>query len=365
MKNRINIMCFLILIFGFFIALCIKKDDPVSREERRYLAERDTLNNYFDGEFSERLETYLLDQFPLRSDFRRLKAFANFSIFGKIENQDIVIQDGYAIKLQPDYNYDGVDETMDRINALINSHFRRNRCYFALVPDKSVFYTEYDNMSCDYGRVEEAIKNKLTDNSSYIEILDTLSLKDYYRTDSHWSQDKLVDTRDALLRGMLLPESNANYESKSIEGFVGVYMSQAALNIKPDKITYLTNSVIDDAIVTDYETGNQIPVYTLEKLEDEKSMDNYDVFLSGPAALLKIDNPSADNHRTLFVFRDSYAGSLVPLLIESYQTIFLVDLRYMDSSLLTEYVSITPNDDVLFIYSTLLISMPNNFKISD
>lgn len=364
MKNKINILCFGVLIFGFFIALLVKEDSEIDREERRYLAKRDTLDNCFDGEFSEKLETYLLDQFPFRKNFRELKAFANFNIFGKIENQDIVIEDGYAIKLVPDYNFDAVYSTMEKINSLINETFRRNRCYFALIPDKSVFYTAFDDKSCDYERVEQIIKNTLPNNASYIGIRDTLELSDYYKTDSHWSQEKLLKTRDALIDGMKLPPCESEYVENTVDDFVGVYKSQAALDIKPDKITYLTNSIIDNAVVTNYETGKSASVYTLDKLSDEKSMDKYDIFLSGPAALLKIENPSATNHRTLYIFRDSYASALAPLLIESYQTIYLVDLRYIDSSLLDEFVTITPNDDVLFIYSTLLINMPNNYKIS-
>ena len=79
----------------------------------------------------------------------------------------------------------------------------------------------------------------------------------------------------------------------------------------------------------------------------------YDLFLSGATPLTVIENPNAAAKRELVIFRDSYASSLAPLLIENYSKITMVDLRYMHSSLLPEYVDFT-DADVLFLYSDRL-----------
>ena len=69
-----------------------------------------------------------------------------------------------------------------------------------------------------------------------------------------------------------------------------------------------------------------------------------------------IDNPYNWTNDRLIIFRDSFASSITPLMIEAYSEIVLVDLRYISSDMIGEYVDFE-NVDVLFMYST---SMLNN-----
>ena len=57
----------------------------------------------------------------------------------------------------------------------------------------------------------------------------------------------------------------------------------------------------------------------------------------------------------MIVFRDSFAGSLIPYLVEGYQKITLVDIRYVDSKLLGAFLKVD-NQDVLYLYSTILLN---------
>ena len=70
---------------------------------------------------------------------------------------------------------------------------------------------------------------------------------------------------------------------------------------------------------------------------------------------MEINNPSAKTERELVIFRDSFTSSLAPLLVESYKTITLVDLRYINSSILDKYINFE-NQDVLFIYNSLILN---------
>lgn len=364
-KHIINIATFSILIFGLSFSLLIKKDDLISQEERRYLVQREELkeSKFLDGSYSDVLENYALDQFPLRTSFRKIKSFSNYNLFQKIHNQDIVISDGYAIKLPMNYKYEDVEKTIEKINTLQNQMFKYNKCYISLIPDKSCFYDKYDDNKCDFDKVENILKDKINKNITYIPIKDKLELSDYYRTDSHWTQYKIEDAANTILEGMG-NKAESKYETKEIEGFYGVYYSQAALTLKPDTIKYLTNKEIESCTVYNYENNKTTSVYDLDKLTDEKSMDNYDIFLSGTAPLLRIDNPNTDSNKTLYVFRDSYGSSLSPLLIHNYKTIYVVDLRYISVPYLKKFINPNKTDDVLFIYSTLLINSPNNFKLN-
>ena len=68
--------------------------------------------------------------------------------------------------------------------------------------------------------------------------------------------------------------------------------------------------MLEGCTVYDYETDSTGGVYDLTAAEKAP----YDLFLGGPKALLRIENPAANNDRTLIVFRDSFGSSLVPLL---------------------------------------------------
>ena len=104
--------------------------------------------------------------------------------------------------------------------------------------------------------------------------------------------------------------------------------------------------------------GKTTDIYDMEKLS---SRDLYDIYLSGAASLLQITNPAAATDRELVVFRDSFGSSLIPLLIKDYARVTIVDTRYIASDLLGEYLEFD-DQDVLFIYSTLILNSSNSLK---
>ena len=59
-----------------------------------------------------------------------------------------------------------------------------------------------------------------------------------------------------------------------------------------------------------------IKIYDYDKI---KSLDKYDIYLSGASSIIDIVNPTSNSNKKLIVFRDSYGSSLVPLLIDGYE----------------------------------------------
>ena len=76
--------------------------------------------------------------------------------------------------------------------------------------------------------------------------------------------------------------------------------------------------------------------------------------------ILDPENPNAKIEKELLLFRDSFGSSLAPLLIENYKKITLIDIRYMSSKLIGEFIEFD-NQDVLFLYSTVVLNQ-NIFK---
>jgi hypothetical protein len=155
------------------------------------------------------------------------------------------------------------------------------------------------------------------------------------------------------------PPQAEHYDATPLEvPFYGVYYGQAAIPMEPETIYLMESPLLTACTVYNYENQRTSNIYDRTKLQ---SKELYDVYLSGAAALLRIDNPNAASHRELVVFRDSFGSSIVPLLVQEYQAVTLVDLRYMHSSMLGQFVQFD-DQDVLFLYSTLVLNDSSSLK---
>ena len=140
--------------------------------------------------------------------------------------------------------------------------------------------------------------------------------------------------------------------------FYGVYYGQAALPMQSEQMYVLTGDIPDNCTVYNHETGNTTGIYDWTKLD---SRDLYDIYLSGAAALLTIENPNATTDRELVVFRDSFGSSMIPLLVKDYKTVTVVDIRYVASDYVGSYVDFH-GQDVLILYSTLVLNSSSTLK---
>ena len=194
--------------------------------------------------------------------------------------------------------------------------------------------------------------------AQFIDIRDTLNADSYYFTDSHWRQEKLLDTARLLAESMGA-EFTDNFTVNELDvDFKGVYHGQAALPLPAEKIYYLTNSATENAVVTDFEHMTTPDVYDMTKKD---SHDPYEVFLSGPLSLVTVEN-SSSNGGHLVVFRDSFGSSVAPLLAGSYSKITLVDIRYLNPMMIPMVVRDIAGADVLFLYSTSVINNGDTIK---
>ena len=346
------------VLFGCSVLAWTKETDAFSDSERRELAKypKFSVESMMDGSFMEDFESYTLDQFPFRDLFRKLKARIVFDLWGQKDNNDIYIADGYASKMEYPLSKPMLDHAANRFEYLYETYLQdAEDIYFAIVPDKNYFLAEQNGyLSLDY---EELISymNEKTDYMTPIDLTGQLKLEDYYYTDTHWRQEKLTDLADYLLEAMGAESAEQEYQKiESETPFHGVYYGQAALPMEPDTLNYLTNEMLEDCKVFTYETGKtvEIPMYDMEKA---KGKDPYEMFLSGTRPILTIENPHVDNGEELIVFRDSFGSSLVPLLAKAYEKITILDIRYVNSSMLGQFVEFG-DQDVLFLYSTMLLN---------
>lgn len=359
-KNIAVTFAFLITL-AFLVGMCVKmymNPAETSDSERRPLAQfptEITWESIVDRTSIEKFEEYSVDQFPFREFFRGLKAKFQLYVLGLDENNGLAVKDGYIAKIEPEFTEEIVEYSIGRLQYVYEKFLKENggNHYVALVPDKNYYLgKEYGYPAPDYDKLAEDVRKALS-GMTYIDLFETLELTDYYRTDTHWSQEKIGEVADKLLAELGAADRvTGNYKENTLYPFHGVYYGQSALNPEPDTITYLTSDILDNCTVYDYETGQTYGIYDFEKFEGK---DGYDFFLSGTKALLRVDNPNATTDEELIIFRDSFGSSITPLLAEGYKSIYLVDIRYVMPDLLDRFIDFE-GKDTLFLYSALILN---------
>ena len=336
----------------------------ISEAERRPLAQMPEIKaeTLLNGKFMSAFEDFSLDQFPLRDTFRQVKSLFHYCILGQKDNNGIYIADGYAVKQEYPYNPESVEHALNRFNYLYEKYLKDSGSdiFMTIVPDKGYYLGESSgHLTMDYEAMFAGFQTGMPW-AEFVDITDTLCAQDYYRTDTHWRQEKLLDVAAKLSRalGVTAPDA-VDYTKTALERpFYGVYYGQAALPMEPETMYVMESELLKDCTVLDWETGKYNAVYDLNKLE---SRDLYDVFLSGSRSLLTVENPNAATDRELIVFRDSFGSSIVPLLVQDYAKVTLVDIRYLQIDMLGRFLEFK-GQDVLFLYSTLVLNNSSTIK---
>ncbi|MCI6634558.1 MAG: DHHW family protein [Clostridiales bacterium] len=352
-----------VFLTGFGLWTILRTPDELSISERRTLATMPvlTFQDYLDGSFATDFDAFAADQFPLRDRFRTVKAVFSYDILHKGDNNDVYIVDGYASRLDYPLSEDSIAHAAERFAYLYDRYLRDagSTCYLSVIPDKNVFLAAANGYpAVAYDTLIASLREKTDGYMTYIDIMDTLSIADYYKTDTHWRAEKLMDTANRLADGLGVQLTDAYVEETLDVPFYGVYYGYAALPMEPDTIAYLTNDTLSQCVVTNYETGETGGIYDFAKAAGK---DPYEFFLSGPISYLTIENPRADTDRELIVFRDSFASSIVPLLTSAYQKITLLDIRYLASAYLGSMVDFH-GQDTLFLYSTSVLNSSETMK---
>ena len=359
MKKTISLILVLALWTGLTAFAWFGPAAEFSDAERRPLEQFPVISgkDLLSGQFMKDFADYAVDQFPLRDGFRTLNAYLTYYLLGQTDNNGIYLHDGYAAKMEYPLNESSIGNAVARFTELYDMYLTDSEIRFALVPDKSFYLAEEAGaLAMDYDALYERMAEALPW-AELIDLREYLTIEDYYRTDTHWRQERLLPAAQAIAQklGVTVPE----FREMAIDRpFYGVYYGQAALPMEPDEMFYLTNPVLEKCTVKCHDNGAVTKVLDKTKLG---SKDLYDVFLSGGAAVLEISNPAGQKGRELIVFRDSFGSSMAPLLVPGYSKITLVDLRYLSSTILGNFVT-GEGQDVLFLLSPGILNSANLIK---
>ncbi len=359
--NIVIIALFFLFLGGFGLAGILLPDKDMSRSERRALASfpEYTKEEGFAG-FMGEMDGYLADQFPLRELFRHVKAgFASFILMQTDVN-------GYSLKGGSEFeqlyptNVEYHAQNAKVFADIAKKHYSDSKVYYSIVYDKG--YYAKKGLGLDYDALIGLYRSAMPDRAAYVDLSDALSPDDFYRTDIHWRQDRLDRVLDRLSAAIGFEKFTPGELSPIAAGsFYGVLYGQAALPVKADPMVYLSGDILTGCTVRaldDQALWQDVPLYDTDAFVSGE--DAYDLFLGGESPVIEITNPAAASSRTLVIYRDSFARSLAPLMVKSYQKIVLIDLRWVNRAMYDPIIGTFAlgdgRTDVLFLSSAQVLN---------
>ena len=376
---------FLLAIGGMSIGSLLAKDREFSPNENRYLSglPECSVDRILSGDFQDDLEKYLNDQILGRDQWITVKTAIQKTCGDTDIGGAYVGKDGYDFEkiLPEDIDEKLVNRNIQSVQQFFeqsSGQVEKEKMSFLLVPTSGLVMKEYlpknailFDQEAYIDKVKAAVKdyrfmdgreifesdvssksqvNLESENMDSKEDLDfKMDEELYYRTDHHWTTQGAFVAFEEWCKQTGHPFAGADaYERTTVtEQFRGslyskildhdsAYDSIVRMQKKGDTTAY---QVLAD--------GKDIGGFYQEDKLQEK--DKYAYFFGGNYGEVAIKGEQTGKGN-LLVIKDSFANAFVPFLADSYDNIYMVDLRYFNQDM-QEYLKDKKVTDILILYN--------------
>lgn len=99
------------------------------------------MKGFWDGKWTGDFESYTLDQFPLREQFRTLKSLLSLGVYRQKDNHGVYLADGFVSKLEYPLNEDSIKHAQERFRFVYDKYLADTdvKPYLAVIPDKNYY----------------------------------------------------------------------------------------------------------------------------------------------------------------------------------------------------------------------------------
>lgn len=242
--------------------------------------------------------------------------------------------------------------------------------YSLVAPTACSFYTPqnyedlFESEKKDLDSIERSLK-KVTAVDAYTPLLAHKNEDIYSRTDHHWQPLGAYYAAEAFAEAAGVDfDPLDKYQKVTLYGFVGTlygYTRSSILLNNPEKFIYYKPK--NEVKVTQYDSYFQDPTET-ELFLQPKNLDtsSYYMVFGSDERIVHVNNPSCKNSRNLVIFKDSYGNALLPVLANSFENIYMCDIRYFDVNAV-DFAKEVKCTDMLFAMCTYSAVGPNREHI--
>ena len=350
----VNIVLFMSFLVGCLLLNIFHPTQAFSPNENRNLAQlpKFTLDKLFKDKYTVEFENFITDQFIFRDQWVEGKTIME-RLLGKLENNGVYFgKDDTLIERIPSVNVDQVNKNVKVLNQFINQLSKDVQVDMMLIPGaSSILLDKLPWMSDDVdqlayiNQIEKAMSSRVNFINVNQEFLDHASDEIYFRTDHHFNLAGSKIAYEAYMNALgIKPHEVQSTLVK--EGFLGTLgSSSGAYYTKKDDIY----KVMNDENITVYYPDTKLSDNNVY-LEDNLTVkDKYTYYLNGNHSQVNIKTNQVGKEK-LLILRDSYANIFTPYLVEDFEEITLLDLRYYKSSI-SDYIKEYDIDRVFIFYS--------------
>ncbi|MCX6312688.1 MAG: DHHW family protein [Bacteroidetes bacterium] len=391
-----NLIVFTIVLGVMGILFFVLPHSKISIVEKRKLAEMPILStkSLFEGNYFKGLDLFLADNFPFREGFvstsfylkenrgvhsEKIGFYKTVAVdaqlpanvdttLGKSDTlaldsadrgsaettEGVVIYDNRAMEV-----FGGSSSMAKSYAAAVNKYQEalqgKATIYDIAVPSSIAFYppTEYRKMAASeklnidqiYGNLVSGIKTV----DAYSEIAAHRNQYIYFGTDHHWTglgaYYAYVAFCHAAAINPIALEAMTHKVKKNYLGSLYYLTRDSKLKDNPDSVEYWMvpgkQKTIRYGPTLSKGTGGSLYA------EHASGGNSYGVFLGGDNPLMRIDT-DVKNGRKVVVVKNSYGNPFSTYLVANYETVFVVDYRYYNGSLL-DLIKDNGINDVIFI----------------
>ena len=361
---------FILTLFLFLIINVIVPDREKSVQENRMLATKPKfrLSSLISGDYDEKFEAYMDDQFVGRDMWRKLKVTVDRIGGSRLENGVYIGTNGQLLE-----QIEVADENHLAANIKAIKSFSESQSKIPvrmmLVPDAAnVLNHSLPALAKpeDQTQMFSMVRKDLGDSIEWIDVSTELNKhkteKIYYKTDHHWTTLGAFYAFQAAAPSLGIEgDLSGKYVSYAVsDSFNGMLASKSGVNLgEKEQIDIYVPTEEDTDLIVDYvdEGKRSTSLYDSSKLKEK---DQYTVFLGGNSSLLDIRTVSTSTKRLLLV-KDSFANSFIPFLTPYYREIVVVDPRYY-SGTINDLMDSYRISEVLFLYSGNTFFKDNNIS---
>ncbi len=361
---------FILTLFLFLIINVIVPDREKSVQENRMLATKPKfrLSSLISGDYDEKFEAYMDDQFVGRDMWRKLKVTVDRIGGSRLENGVYIGTNGQLLEQIEVADENHLAANIKAIKSFSESH-SKIPVRMMLVPDAAnVLNHSLPSLAKpeDQTQMFSMVRKDLGDSVEWIDVSTELNKhkteKIYYKTDHHWTTlGAFMHFRRRHQSLGIEGDLSGKYVSYAVsDSFNGMLASKSGVNLgEKEQIDIYVPTEEDTDLIVDYvdEGKRSTSLYDSSKLKEK---DQYTVFLGGNSSLLDIRTVSTSTKRLLLV-KDSFANSFIPFLTPYYREIVVVDPRYY-SGTINDLMDSYRISEVLFLYSGNTFFKDNNIS---
>lgn len=217
------------------------------------------------------------------------------------------------------------------------------------LPKKYSKYSSSEKESIDY--IYSCLLPDVTPIDAYSKLAEHTDEYIYLRTDHHWSPLGAYYAYTAFCEALRMEyHPITDYTEKVKEGFVGSlygYTNDITLANAPEQFHYFLPPDVTYSVQTYYYDTLAPKSGGALFHEYVEGANCYGMFLGADAIHTKITT-STKNGRKIVVFKESYGNAFVPFLVNNFEEIYVIDIRYFGTNAV-DYIKKIGATDVLFI----------------